>query len=793
MADEGPGGRSRTCTGGPRPSAFTVPPYRSSSGHLKKGRSRPPGQHAAHAAAKFISCLHSYSLRPREMGCASEVGGLPVSERPLGAEGGKYTSDRVKVTIWKRQERGFPLSNQPIAPEREPAPHLGDANPRPHALVALLMPRSSDPGPGQAEKEAMGLPCPGELGTDGGDYDWTRSGGWVGQDDCAFRDGAPDSHMPNSLEIPSPIFPDSGFPLGDSAHFIIQAPPPYRQAVRSHPDDQALPLLAKPTTLPLPLTPESPNDHKESPFENKTIDRTLSVELSGTPGLTPPTTPPHKASQENPFKASIKTKLSSCGSSALVGTGAHCGGPAPCFLAVGPARKDREHTELFAQLSRVSAPVPPGQEERRGKRTAPRVFSDHDYCQFTGAKRGLGPCPGTLDSRHWGCGTSVALLSATPSLEGHLQMASSVVRSPVLNREAGKLEQPPRARPAAGGWKPLEDIEIRAELNKHFGHPKQAMFSEEAKVAEDHYCQTAGGMIVGLPLEGVLEDSEEEGERLFYPWEDSHLGLQFDGSPSCSPTSSPSRSSVSPSKAHPRSASQSGSRSRSRSSSASHVPRRRTPSRSPYSRSRSRSPHACPRTGQFVDTRSRRTQRSPHAESRSQSRSPSDRKPGYDSYEEYRHEHLRRQEYRQDCERRESEGAEQREKRRQKAIEERRVVYVGRLRSDITWTELKRRFEVFGEMEECTVSLRDDGDNFGFITYRYTCDAVAALENGHTLRKSKEPHFELCFGGLKQFCKTNYTDLDSHCEDFDPTSAKSKYDCMDFDSLLQEAQSSLKR
>uniref|UniRef100_G3Q7H6 Peroxisome proliferator-activated receptor gamma, coactivator 1 alpha n=1 Tax=Gasterosteus aculeatus TaxID=69293 RepID=G3Q7H6_GASAC len=74
---------------------------------------------------------------------------------------------------------------------------------------------------------------------------------------------------------------------------------------------------AKPTTLPLPLTPESPNDHKGSPYENKTIERTLSVEIAGTPGLTPPTTPPHKASQENPFKASLKTKLSSCSSSAL--------------------------------------------------------------------------------------------------------------------------------------------------------------------------------------------------------------------------------------------------------------------------------------------------------------------------------------------------------------------------------------------------------------------------------------------------------------------------------------------
>lgn len=41
--------------------------------------------------------------------------------------------------------------------------------------------------------------------------------------------------------------------------------------------------------------------------------------------------------------------------------------------------------------------------------------------------------------------------------------------------------------------------------------------------------------------------------------------------------------------------------------------------------------------------------------------------------------------------------------------EDRRVVYVGRLRSDCTRTELKRRFEVFGEIEECAVNLRDDG------------------------------------------------------------------------------------
>lgn len=50
-------------------------------------------------------------------------------------------------------------------------------------------------------------------------------------------------------------------------------------------------------------------------------------------------------------------------------------------------------------------------------------------------------------------------------------------------------------------------------------------------------------------------------------------------------------------------------------------------------------------------------------------------------------------------------------------------------------------------------------DSYGFITYRYTCDAFAALENGYTLRRSNEPDFELYFCGRKQFYKSNYADL----------------------------------
>ncbi|KAG8006213.1 Peroxisome proliferator-activated receptor gamma coactivator 1-alpha, partial [Nibea albiflora] len=311
--------------------------------------------------------------------------------------------------------------------------------------------------------------------------------------------------------------------------------------------------------------------------------------------------------------------------------------------------------------------------------------------------------------------------------------------------------------PSATSRKLLCDKEIRAELNKHFGHPTKALYSQGGQEREPGSKPNKAAVPPSLeegkdgcssqrppgssylhpgflPFHEELELGEGRESRFLYPWEGTPLDLLFDCppcSPSCSPPSScsPSRGSVSPpsslllSPSRPFCWTSSGSRSRSRS----------------HSGSRSSSSHY------------RR---------RSLSSSP-DRRPSswYDSYEEYQHERLKREEYRRDYEKREFERAEQRERQRQKAIEERRVVYVGRLRSDCTRTELKRRFEVFGEIEECAVNLRDDGDNFGFITYRYTCDAFAALENGHTLRRSNEPQFELCFGGQKQFCKSHYTDL----------------------------------
>ncbi|XP_017269970.1 peroxisome proliferator-activated receptor gamma coactivator 1-alpha isoform X3 [Kryptolebias marmoratus] len=643
---------------------------------------------------------------------------------------------------------------------------------------------------------------------------------------------------------------------------------------------------AKPTTLPLPLTPESPNDHKGSPFENKTIERTLSVEIAGTPGLTPPTTPPHKASQENPFKASLKTKLSSCSSSALtckrarlseLGAGALA--PAPGASAGGPIRKGPEQTELYAQLSKASTNLPAvggGFEEHcstgNNKRAASRRHSDHDYCQASactkkdggttavsmttavemtfalGATAALTPSASKVENRHVECkdsaistsysSSSCSTSSSSPCPLTKEQNFVPMERGGGCDRGIGEstltqtTEIPTQGATtvrdqlhlSAASRKLLCDQEIRAELNKHFGPPVQALYNKGeqergsnnksskptapqsfAGGENDFYSYRLSGSSYLPPgflsFHDELELDKGHESRFVFPWEGTPLDLLFDcspRSPSCSPPSScsPSRGSVSPpsslllSPSRPFCWTSSGSRSRSRSRShsgsrsSSSRYRRRSLSSSPDRRPSSWSHHSSD-----LNTVRSRIQKSPHP----QSRSPHSRRPRYDSYEEYQHERLKREEYRLDYEKREFERAEQREKQRQKAIEERRVVYVGRLRSDCSRTELKRRFEVFGEIEECAVNLRDDGDNFGFITYRYTCDAFAALENGHTLRRSNEPQFELCFGGQKQLCKSHYTDLDSHSDDFDPASTKSKYDSMDFDSLLREAQCSLKR
>ncbi|KAK2824267.1 hypothetical protein Q5P01_021442 [Channa striata] len=137
-------------------------------------------------------------------------------------------------------------------------------------------------------------------------------------------------------------------------------------------------------------------------------------------------------------------------------------------------------------------------------------------------------------------------------------------------------------------------------------------------------------------------------------------------------------------------------------------------------------------------------------------------------------------------------NVEEVKRRKEKAIEERRVVYVGRIQSTMTQKELRDRFSLFGEIEDCTLHFREYGDNYGFVTYYNTKDAFTAIENGSKLRNPDELPFDLCFGGRRQFCQSTYSDLDSS-RDFDAVPAKGKFHALDFDTLLKQAQQNMKR
>ncbi|XP_032489223.1 peroxisome proliferator-activated receptor gamma coactivator 1-alpha isoform X3 [Phocoena sinus] len=431
-----------------------------------------------------------------------------------------------------------------------------------------------------------------------------------------------------------------------------------------HTQSQSQHLQAKPTTLSLPLTPESPNDPKGSPFENKTIERTLSVELSGTAGLTPPTTPPHKANQDNPFRASPKLKPS-CKTVVPPPSKKARYSESSGIQDNNSTRKGPEQSELYAQLSKTSV-LTSGHEERKAKRPSLRLFGDHDYCQSINSKTEIliNISQELHDSRQ------LEYKDASSNWQG--QMCSSTDSDQCYLREASGVS---RQVSPGSTRKQLQDQEIRAELNKHFGHPSQAVFDDEAdKTSElrdsdfsnEQFSKLPMFINSGLAMDGLFDDSEDESDKLNSPWDGTQSYSLFHVSPSCSSFNSPCRDSVSPPKSL---FSQRPQRMRSRSRSFS---RHRSCSRSPYSRSRSRSPgsRSSSRSCYYYESghcRHRAHRNSPLC-ARSRSRSPYGRRPRYDSYEEYQHERLKREEYRREYEKRESERAKQRERQRQKAI-----------------------------------------------------------------------------------------------------------------------------
>ncbi|XP_063088426.1 peroxisome proliferator-activated receptor gamma coactivator 1-beta isoform X3 [Cavia porcellus] len=436
-------------------------------------------------------------------------------------------------------------------------------------------------------------------------------------------------------------------------------------------------------------------------FGKKSFEQTLTVELCGTAGLTPPTTPPYKPMEEEPFKPDIKHSPGQETAPSL---------PSPEALqlkaAPGAARKlPNKHSDRSELLSHLRHITTQPASQAGQKRPFSCSFGDHDYCQV------LRP-EGALQRK--------VLRSWDPSgvhFEDWLQQgAPSRAETQACRKEEGQSCDacvPPKDSVQ------LRDHEIRASLTKHFGLLETALEDEDlASCKSPEYDVFEDSSSSSGESSFLLEEEEERGEE-------DNDGEDSGVSPPCSdhcPYQSP------PSKA----------------------------SRQLCSRSQSSS------SSSSCCSWSPATRRSFRCESRG---------PCADGTPSVR------------CAR----------KRQEKAIQgEGRVVYVRNLSSDMSSRELKKRFEVFGEIVECQVLTRSKrGEKHGFITYRCSEHAALSLQNGAALRKRSEPSFQLSSGGPRHFRWPRHTDYDGSPEEALPASSKSKYEAMDFDSLLKEALQSL--
>ncbi|XP_076005079.1 peroxisome proliferator-activated receptor gamma coactivator 1-beta [Genypterus blacodes] len=108
------------------------------------------------------------------------------------------------------------------------------------------------------------------------------------------------------------------------------------------------------------------------------------------------------------------------------------------------------------------------------------------------------------------------------------------------------------------------------------------------------------------------------------------------------------------------------------------------------------------------------------------------------------------------------------------------VFYIHNLPSSVTQNMLRKRFQVFGKAEDCKVIICND-ERCGVIKIRQ------AAPERHW--RERETLFQNGPGGQRRLTRKRYIDLD----EAGPGPVKSKYDALDFDTLLKEAQKSLHR
>nr|XP_009663911.1 PREDICTED: LOW QUALITY PROTEIN: peroxisome proliferator-activated receptor gamma coactivator-related protein 1 [Struthio camelus australis] len=458
----------------------------------------------------------------------------------------------------------------------------------------------------------------------------------------------------------------------------------------------------------------------ENQQDRKPPDSLQASELANVAGLTPPATPPHQLWKPLPA-VSLLAKTKSPGSAPQEGTQK---------TAKLTKAKQLPQSKL---RGKSPAPAPPGS-------TPSHVCSgDHDYCIPSTARpeSSTGTQPLAESGSRW-----------------NVKHHRDITIKPISSLTKRTLDQPKPTPPA-----PTTAVGPSQEpLGKACLAPLDYRTSVPSKAITG--CSSPPTSVLLSPAASPCRDQEMRTSSAQPSRAAAKRSLRCYRRPRDSPSPSAgswragrsraSRSfSSSSDGASESSSSSSSSSSRSRSRSFSPPPKRwrRYRSRCSHSSSSRSSCGSCGRSRDRSSSSSSSSSYSSRSTSRSQSRSRSPsprrrsnrrRRYSYDGQDHYQRQRILQKE---------------------RAIEERRVVFIGKIPSRMTRSELRHRFSVFGDIEECTLHFRSEGDNYGFVTYRYAEEAFAAIESGHKLRRPDEQPFDLCFGGRRQFCRRNYADL----------------------------------
>lgn len=477
------------------------------------------------------------------------------------------------------------------------------------------------------------------------------------------------------------------------------------------------------------------NSSVELPLERTAVERVRANDLAITAALTPPATPPHQ--MWKPLAAV-----------ALLGKSKRSEGPKP-----SPSKA----------IQIEARPLPSNKQRSKAPASLPAPFVDHTLA--------------CLD--HDYCLPPKELAAGEPGKRWNVKQQPSItIKTIELHSSATANTKPPQGPPSSSPQITLPSLGVKTQQQPPLSQPlddrtKQALGSSVLETPE------------ASPTRLEVEAASLEGSPRRGP-----SGRAYRGYTAASRSPSPREKKRGRSMRRRNNRSPSPASSGSESDSCSSGSRSCSPPTKRYRRrhSESSSSSSSSRSSPSVSRSPPRTRRCSYSSSHSGSWSCSRSRSRSPPRHWRREDSLRRPGYRHDS----TEDTEEMLERKQKAIEERRIVYVGRIRGTMTRKELRERFSLYGEIEECTLHFRERGDNYGFVTYYDTKDAFTAIENGGKLRKPDELPFDLCFGGRRQFCRTTYADLDSNRE-YEPLPVKGKFDALDFDTLLKQAQKGLKR